>query len=886
MVESKSKQYSKRAQKKDSTIKGRIIVNKGTLLRTKQLQHKLKNSGGKVLYSSRALKSNATNKSAKSDNSSLSEKKENKHLTRNKYTLIHQADLLAKDIINSQEERPLGLQAVGGMLDSVDYVKTGVHTIRRGIKVIKNANRVIRESRNIDANEPVLDTEHAAPSIKYKHYTKLPQLNKKLLGETKPQIALLDTVRNKRVYYKRNEIHRYSKQSVQHRYIYHSATANYKKRTKQSNKKLNNSISHKPVQKVTTFKSFPKVRQASSAHYHDAVRSYSKRVKSSNDNNKILTTNRKHKNLTFSNKLKKGRISYIYRIPEFINLAQNDKLKNYNSHNIYKEIKGAKVNTHYIIKIKASPIINLKMGVVANNNTGSFEKKSKKINKKYVAKSFAKWSVKIAGHTTVRAAVNLKESTFKQLRHEDVDMGVRSIAEAEENLRKSRATAITVKNTGKRIHSGIKTAFNVAEKLSGGRTIRHERIIKEIGQEHYRYKNSIKTNSRKTSCSKIRTKKVGGVDKNISRQRNKSKLITKVVKVASDKVKNLLVKVLLAKSLSIIGIALLLTIILLIAINSVISLLFGVSWKSEDEYLTETFLYITKLDTNLEFKIYNMENESKYARIKYFDYNFEIEPYTDIEKLMTYLDVKFEDYKLNDVKSLIDKIHSEMYTLSTETTHKKEGHGDDRETVYTLHITLSGFDFDEFIEKHRETEIDNSILNASGDERTALKKFKSEHKYELLSDEQYDMYTTMLELGGDTMRKVLASPFPGEDWYSRVSSRYGYRINPLKEKPEIVVHRALDIPFYQGKVICASMSGKANVIYNHSSYGNYVTIDNGTMRTLYAHCSKILINDGQEVSMGDSIAEVGSTGDSTGPHLHMEYTYKGKNLNPLFYVER
>ena len=69
-------------------------------------------------------------------------------------------------------------------------------------------------------------------------------------------------------------------------------------------------------------------------------------------------------------------------------------------------------------------------------------------------------------------------------------------------------------------------------------------------------------------------------------------------------------------------------------------------------------------------------------------------------------------------------------------------------------------------------------------------------------------------------------------------------------------------------------------------YGLYTQIDHGNgVTTFYAHCGKLLVQQGQSVKMGDVIAESGETGNATGPHLHFEIKKDGVLLNPLYYIE-
>ena len=72
--------------------------------------------------------------------------------------------------------------------------------------------------------------------------------------------------------------------------------------------------------------------------------------------------------------------------------------------------------------------------------------------------------------------------------------------------------------------------------------------------------------------------------------------------------------------------------------------------------------------------------------------------------------------------------------------------------------------------------------------------------------------------------------------------------------------------------------------YNTGGYGNYVVISHGGgYSTLYAHCSSLLVSSGQKVTKGQVIAKCGSTGMSTGPHIHFEIQLNGKTTNPMAY---
>ena len=123
-------------------------------------------------------------------------------------------------------------------------------------------------------------------------------------------------------------------------------------------------------------------------------------------------------------------------------------------------------------------------------------------------------------------------------------------------------------------------------------------------------------------------------------------------------------------------------------------------------------------------------------------------------------------------------------------------------------------------------------------------------------------------------------PLPG--WYS-ISSPFGYRINPVSGRAQN--HGGIDIPASGGTPILAAKSGQViTSVYgsgSYWSYGNYVVIDHGNGNsTLYAHMSSRAVSEGQMVTQGQVIGYVGTTGNSTGNHLHLEIRVGGQRVDP------
>ena len=113
-----------------------------------------------------------------------------------------------------------------------------------------------------------------------------------------------------------------------------------------------------------------------------------------------------------------------------------------------------------------------------------------------------------------------------------------------------------------------------------------------------------------------------------------------------------------------------------------------------------------------------------------------------------------------------------------------------------------------------------------------------------------------------------------------LSSRFGSRSSIRSS-----AHTGLDIAAPTGKSISAAASGKVTFAGWKGSYGNLVVITHSNgVQTYYGHCSKLYVSAGQSVSQGQSIAAVGSTGNSTGPHLHFEIRVNGVAYNPQNYV--
>lgn len=116
-----------------------------------------------------------------------------------------------------------------------------------------------------------------------------------------------------------------------------------------------------------------------------------------------------------------------------------------------------------------------------------------------------------------------------------------------------------------------------------------------------------------------------------------------------------------------------------------------------------------------------------------------------------------------------------------------------------------------------------------------------------------------------------------------ISSRYGYRIDPFSGQREF--HSGVDFAGKAGTKVLAVAAGIVTWAGKNRGYGKVVEINHGNgYVTRYAHNQKILVQVGESVTKGQSIALMGSTGRSTGPHVHLEVLHKGRSVDPLRFV--
>jgi len=174
----------------------------------------------------------------------------------------------------------------------------------------------------------------------------------------------------------------------------------------------------------------------------------------------------------------------------------------------------------------------------------------------------------------------------------------------------------------------------------------------------------------------------------------------------------------------------------------------------------------------------------------------------------------------------------------------------------------------------------NKFLKARGI-KTIVKNEGGESSSDILSVEEigifYEGYLNKM------IDYVSFTPM-GYPHFGAITSGYGHRENPFTGE-NVETHKGLDFRGKRGEIVKSTASGRVTYAGRRGGYGNCIVINHGNgFETYYGHLSKILISEGSQVKAGDNIGKIGSTGRSTGPHLHYEIHKNGKIINPRSFL--
>jgi murein DD-endopeptidase MepM/ murein hydrolase activator NlpD len=293
--------------------------------------------------------------------------------------------------------------------------------------------------------------------------------------------------------------------------------------------------------------------------------------------------------------------------------------------------------------------------------------------------------------------------------------------------------------------------------------------------------------------------------------------------------------------------------------------IFASTYLAEDAVIDDAELAYTEWETDLLIKA----NSAEATHRGYDEYRYSIGDISHSPfELMAYLTAMYQDFTGVEAEAALRTVFARQYSLEylpeTEVRYRTETRTDPQ-TGEDVEVTVA-----------YEWHILNVRLTANSFTDIAVS---------LMDADALAHYQVLTASRGN--RQYVANVFQSE-WLTHISSYYGYRLHPSTGAKEY--HRGIDISFPAGTKVLAGHDGKVTSAGDSGSFGLLVQIDQtltdgSVLSTRYAHLSHVSVHNGQQVKQGDVIGEVGSTGDSTGPHLHLEVLKNGRNLNPIYFAE-
>lgn len=296
-------------------------------------------------------------------------------------------------------------------------------------------------------------------------------------------------------------------------------------------------------------------------------------------------------------------------------------------------------------------------------------------------------------------------------------------------------------------------------------------------------------------------------------------------------------------------------------LSGVQSAVISTCYVADDKEINDSELKYTELETELQQDIDDTEeNHPGYDEYRYNIGEIGHNPY----ELMGYLSAAFDAFTYAQVEAELNRLFGEQYTLTreeiVEVRYRTETHTDEDGNEYEVEVPYNWY-----------------VLQTT----LAVRPLADIIAGSLAPGDQTDRYGVYMQTYGN--RQCYGNPFDFA-WLGYVTSPYGYRVHPITGAKDL--HRGMDIGAASGTPIKAIQDGRVVSAGDAGAYGLCVVIEGEDgYQSRYAHCSSLSVSAGQEVKRGDVIAAVGSTGNSTGPHLHLEVTHNGEYLNPYYFVD-
>ncbi len=286
----------------------------------------------------------------------------------------------------------------------------------------------------------------------------------------------------------------------------------------------------------------------------------------------------------------------------------------------------------------------------------------------------------------------------------------------------------------------------------------------------------------------------------------------------------------------------------------------------------------TKIEEKYEIMVERLRFTYEEGNASYLEMIFESENFTDflmtVERVGSMLD--FDRSLMHDLQDSLKALEEEKFAL--EETQKAQEETKNSLIAKEADLKKQIEDTLAYIEKLQSDQV---ALEAEYEKAKAAEDQANKDIAALLAQRAREQAAANKN-NSNEYRPVFGGkfiwPVPG---YSRISSPFG----PRTLWGRYDYHLGIDIPAPSGTNIYASAAGEVLTATYHYSYGYYILIDHGDgYATLYAHNSQLLVSAGQIVEQGQHIAEMGTTGSSSGNHLHFEVRVNGQVQNPVNYV--
>lgn len=242
---------------------------------------------------------------------------------------------------------------------------------------------------------------------------------------------------------------------------------------------------------------------------------------------------------------------------------------------------------------------------------------------------------------------------------------------------------------------------------------------------------------------------------------------------------------------------------------------------------------------------------------------------------ITNRDYIFSDNFKNDVNIFLKdktKIYA-MYENSKEFVNSKILHQNEKENNEVNNVNEQVIDDTNNIEEQQientseQQELQSENIGGANESREQTDTTKT--------DNTENVEKSQMEIDADKIKSSISFINPIE---GRITSTFGWRNPTVSTVPKY--HTGLDIAAVSGTVIKSATDGKVIMASSKGDYGNHYQIQINDVIIIYAHCQKLYLKEGDSVVQGQEIGEVGSTGNSTGPHLHFEVRIEDRKVDP------